>query len=231
MSVALSILAMVAQGPRYGYQLRVEFDRRTGTRWPLNVGQVYKTLDRLERDGLVTKAEATDADGHLFYEATDSGLERVHRWLTTADVAADPSRDDLAVKLAIAVTLPGVDIGALLSAQRDAALVRLQALTREAGSGQPITSAEALSGQLVADAVQFAAEAQLRWLDHVRERVRQAQAAGLDLTLPFDTELPRRGRPRAAAKQSEAAGPVAPSTAPAHPLTVRTLGRAPARSE
>ena len=55
MSVRLSLLAILDQGPCYGYQLRAEFDRRTGSTWPLNVGQIYNTLERLERDGLVSR--------------------------------------------------------------------------------------------------------------------------------------------------------------------------------
>ena len=59
MTVRQSLLAILDQGPCYGYQLRAEFDRRTGSTWPLNVGQIYNTIDRLERDGLVAKG-ATD---------------------------------------------------------------------------------------------------------------------------------------------------------------------------
>ena len=66
MSVRQSLLAILDQGPCYGYQLRAEFDRRTGSTWPLNVGQIYNTLDRLERDGLVAKGD-TDAQGHVYY--------------------------------------------------------------------------------------------------------------------------------------------------------------------
>ncbi len=56
MSVRHSLLALLEEGPRYGYQLRSEFEHRTAAAWPLNVGQVYSTLARLERDGLVTPA-------------------------------------------------------------------------------------------------------------------------------------------------------------------------------
>ena len=194
MSVALSLLAMLCDEPRYGFQLRAEFDRRTGARWPLNVGQVYKTLDRLERDGLAVRSSRTDADGHVFYEVTADGRDRVRLWLTSADTAADPARSDLAVKLAVAMTLPGADIDVLLRVQRDAAMQRLRRLTKE--SARPAGTA-ALSAQLIADSVLFAAETEVRWLDHIAERVRQARAAGIDLAVPFETSLPRRGRPRA----------------------------------
>ena len=53
MSVRHALLALLSEGPKYGLQLRQEFEARTGEVWPLNVGQVYTTLQRLERDGLV----------------------------------------------------------------------------------------------------------------------------------------------------------------------------------
>ena len=65
MSVRQSLLAILDQGPCYGYQLRAEFDRRTGSTWPLNVGQIYNTLDRLERDGFVAKARHGRAGARL----------------------------------------------------------------------------------------------------------------------------------------------------------------------
>ena len=48
MSIRHSLLALLQDKPRYGYQLRVEFEDRTGSAWPLNIGQVYTTLARLE---------------------------------------------------------------------------------------------------------------------------------------------------------------------------------------
>ncbi len=58
-SVRHALLALLSEGPKYGLQLREEFEARTGEVWPLNVGQVYTTLQRLERDGLV---ESDDGD-------------------------------------------------------------------------------------------------------------------------------------------------------------------------
>src|SRR6187431_415146 len=80
MSVRHGLLAILAQGPCYGYQLRQEFDRRTGGTWSLNVGQVYSTLDRLERDGLVETA-GTDAEGRAIYAITNAGRTEAHEWL------------------------------------------------------------------------------------------------------------------------------------------------------
>ena len=76
MSVRQALLALLEQGPMYGYQLRAEFERRTGSTWPLNVGQVYTTLTRLERDGLVAES-GDDGEGHVVYRVTDAGREEV----------------------------------------------------------------------------------------------------------------------------------------------------------
>ena len=117
MSVRQSLLAILAQGPCYGYQLRHEFDRRTGSVWPLNVGQIYNTLERLERDGLVDRGD-TDAQGHVYWEITEAGMTEVARWLA-APVERNPAtRDELAIKLAVAATLPGADATDVIATQR-----------------------------------------------------------------------------------------------------------------
>jgi DNA-binding PadR family transcriptional regulator len=194
MSVRMSILAMVAQRPSYGYLLRAEFDRRTGATRPLNIGQVYKTLDTLERDGLVARSATTDADGHVFYEATEAGRVAVDHWLSSAEPTEPPARSDLAIKIAVAATLPRVDLDRLLAAQRQAALGNLQRLTREMTDHEP-DAGTPLSRRFVADAILFEAETQVRWLDHVEQRLRQARRDGIRLDVPFDTDPPRRGRP------------------------------------
>ena len=99
MTVRHSLLAILTVGDAYGYQLRQEFNRRTDSVWPLNVGQVYTTLDRLERDSLVEQREA-DAEGHLRYGITDAGRAEVQAWLSTPVQRTE--RDELAVKVAIA---------------------------------------------------------------------------------------------------------------------------------
>jgi DNA-binding PadR family transcriptional regulator len=106
MSIRHSLLALLAKGPRYGYQLRVEFESSTGATWPLNIGQVYSTLSRLERDGMVIRVGADD-EGRLVYRISPDGTEEVRRWFGTPVAQADRPRDELAIKLAMAVTSPG----------------------------------------------------------------------------------------------------------------------------
>jgi len=195
LSVRRSLLAILDQGPCYGYQLRAEFDRRTGSTWPLNVGQIYSTLDRLERDGLVTRDESTD-DGQTYFEITAVGRAEVASWLSSPVVRSTSTRDELAIKLAIAVTLPGVDITRVIQVQRSATLRTLQELTRTKNATENPESAEELAWLLVVDSLIFQAEAEVSWLDHSESRLARAAVK----PFPLSTEPARRGRPVKAAE-------------------------------
>ena len=128
MTVRQSLLAILDQSPCYGYQLRGEFDARTGGTWPLNAGQVYSTLERLERDGLIT-SDGADGEGRVRYSITQAGSAEVAAWLS-APVQRQAARDELAMKLAVAATLPGVSIADVIQVQRSASIATLQELTR-----------------------------------------------------------------------------------------------------
>jgi DNA-binding PadR family transcriptional regulator len=166
MSVRHGLLALLEDGPRYGYQLRAEFESRTGGTWPLNVGQVYTTLARLERDGLVQPAGADD-EGHVFYALTSRGHTEVGAWFATPVQRESRPRDELAIKLALSMTTPGVDVRAVVQRQRTDTLRALQDYTRlKARTDEPD-----LAWLLVLDALIFQAEAEVRWLDHCEARL------------------------------------------------------------
>src|SRR6266545_4632448 len=97
MSVKHGLLALLERGPMYGYQLRVAFEESTGGTWPLNIGQVYTTLSRLERDGLVRPLPENDA-GQRPYRITDAGRADLAVWFTTPISRGDRPRDELAIK-------------------------------------------------------------------------------------------------------------------------------------
>ena len=187
MSVRQALLSLLDEEPMYGYQLRVEFESRTGGTWPLNVGQVYTTLTRLERDGLV-EAAGSDDEGHAFYALTDAGRAEVRRWFTTPVDRERPPRDELAIKLALAVTVPGVDVRAVIQAQRTDTLRVLQEYTRlKARAGD-----EDLAWLLVLDALVFQAEAEVRWLDHCESRLaRRATTARTSATARIEKGVAR----------------------------------------
>ena len=204
MSVRQSLLAILEQDACYGYQLRQEFERRTGSTWPLNVGQIYNTLDRLERDGLVVKDDI-DSEGHVYYAITDAGRTEVAGWLTTAVQRGAGTRDELAIKLALASTLPGVDITAVIQVQRHATLATLQDLTRTKRNTADSTNPEELAWMLVVDSLIFQAEAEVRWLDHTEARLARLLAEGRSMAIPLDDTPARRGRPpiESLARESE----------------------------
>jgi len=173
MSIRHSLLALLEQEPMYGYQLRAEFEQRTGGAWALNIGQVYTTLTRLERDDLVTSAGA-DTEGHVHYAITAAGRAEVQAWFGAAVPRETPARDELAIKIALAVSLPGVDAVAILDQQRLSTMKALQDYTRLKPTTQAQTGVD-LAWGLVLDSLIFAAEAELRWLDHCETRVRRAK--------------------------------------------------------
>ncbi len=203
MSIRQAMLAILEQGPMYGYQLRAEFEQRTGETWPLNIGQVYTTLTRLERDGLVEvvgHGGVDDHDGsdrqHVSYRATDAGRGEVSQWFATPVPRTQPPRDELAIKLAIAVTLPGVDVTTIIQRQRSATMASLQDYTRLKRSGRAATpeAPEDLAWSLVLDALVFDAEAEVRWLDHCEARLRRAalDAEGVRPSAPAATTAESR---------------------------------------
>ncbi|WP_091231911.1 PadR family transcriptional regulator [Microbacterium sp. 3J1] len=191
MSVRQSLLAILAQGPCYGYQLRHEFDRRTGSVWPLNVGQIYNTLERLERDALVFRGEP-DERGHVYWEITEAGTREVERWLATAVERSQATRDELAIKVAVAATLPGADVSGVLAVQRITSSRHRDALRRLRESPEDGTP-QGLARELVLDAMLFTADAELRWLDHVEQRLTDHPPHALALEL--NPDRPKRGRP------------------------------------
>ncbi len=164
MSIRQSVLALLAEQDRYGYGLRQEFETRTGGIWPINIGQVYTTIGRLQRDGLVEEA-GRQQDGSVIYRLTGPGRAEAERWWHTPVDRATPSREELAIKLALAVATPGVDLARVIQGQRTETVRALQSFVRAKRQVSGDDQA-ALARTLVLDSLIFAAEAEVRWLDH-----------------------------------------------------------------
>jgi len=180
-SVRQGLLALLADEPMHAYQLRQQFEHRTGGTWPLNMGQVSTTLDRLVRDGLVEaepEPARAGADEPQRYRLTQPGRDELAHWWSTPVVRSAPSRDELTIKLALAVTAPGVDVRAIVQGQRTETLRALRDLTRLKADLPTGGVGDDLAWSLVLDSLVFAAEAEVRWLDHVEARVARAAAAG-----------------------------------------------------
>lgn len=118
MSVRHALLALLSEGPKYGMQLKEEYEGATGDAWPLNVGQVYTTLQRLERDGLVEPGDAGEDERQRDYRLTAEGRAELERWLTTAPSAGSPPRDELTTKVLVALRVPGADVHEVIQVHR-----------------------------------------------------------------------------------------------------------------
>ncbi|WP_104125911.1 PadR family transcriptional regulator [Cryobacterium sp. Y57] len=197
MTVRHGLLAILGEGACHGYQLKQEFEVRTGGSWPLNVAQVYSTLDRLVRDGLVIEDSAR-SDGARRYRITEVGRAEVARWLYSPGVEASAvGRDELPTKIAIALTLPGTDVAATVQAHRRAAIAQLQelnALKRD----EHRSEVSDLGWELTLDAAVFAVKSRVQWLDHAEAKIARAQRESGALPYGLRDDLPGRGRPRAA---------------------------------
>lgn len=192
MSVRHAMLALLSRGPATTYQLRKDFEISTGQTWPLNIGQVSQTLERLARDNLVVRDEGA-AEDSLTKEPwllTDTGRAQLAAWWRDPVVRDVPGRDELVIKLALAVTLPDIDVTALVQRQRSATLQRLHDITR-------LTADESvdLAASLVLRSHLFATEAELRWLDDVEGALDRASATRASGTRPAEiASIPSKAR-------------------------------------
>lgn len=176
MSVRHALLALLTEGPKFGLKLQQEFEARTGEVWPLNVGQVYTTLQRLERDGLVA-SDIESGDGtQKDFRITPEGHRELTEWLQTPPDIDVPPRDELVIKVLVALRVPGVDVRQVIQAHRRHLVEMMQRYTH--------VKAEAASDDLglamVLDAELFRLEGVVRWLDAADARLGQALAARSD---------------------------------------------------
>jgi DNA-binding PadR family transcriptional regulator len=174
MSVRYGLLGLLRLAPAHGYQLRTDLVDVTGATWPLNIGQVYSTLQRLERDGLIEADDADPADGpeRRRYRITQKGISDLDGWLAEAVPHENGPRSELVIKVAIAMSVPGTDVRSVLDAQRATTLMVLQQLTK---------TKRAADGKLAALAVEWmvlGAEAEIRWLDLCEAQLTKAESRG-----------------------------------------------------
>jgi DNA-binding PadR family transcriptional regulator len=172
MSVRHALLALLSEGPKYGLQLRQEFVARTGEVWPLNIGQVYTTLQRLERDGLV-ESDGAEEGPQKGFRITDEGEAELAAWLRTPPDLSSPPRDELVIKILIALRLPGVDVHEVLQSHRRYLVQLMQEWTRL----KEYAAERDLGFGLAVDAELFRLDAAVRWLDAAEGRIKRAATA------------------------------------------------------
>jgi len=187
MSVRHALLALLSEGPKYGLQLRAEFEARTGEVWPLNVGQVYTTLGRLERDGLVESDDAGEDGPQKGFRITAEGEQELGTWLRTPPDLASPPRDELVMKVLVALRVPGIDVHEVIQVHRRYLVELMQQWTRIKEDEGEFD----LGLALVVDAELFRLDAVIRWLDTADGRLKRAAAAPAQ---PVPVALPRLRR-------------------------------------
>jgi DNA-binding PadR family transcriptional regulator len=170
MSIRHSLLAFLSEGPKYGFQLRQEFEASTGDVWPLNVGQVYTTLQRLERDGLATSDDVDKDERQKNYRITEKGGEELTRWLRTPPDLSEPPRDELVIKVLVASRLPDVDVYDVIQVHRRYIVQLMQQWTRMKEDESHFDLAFALA----VDAELYRLDSVIRWLDSADGRLRRA---------------------------------------------------------
>jgi DNA-binding PadR family transcriptional regulator len=170
-SVRHALLALLSEGPKYGLQLRQEFESRTGEVWPLNVGQVYTTLQRLERDGLVESDEPDVEGPQKGFRITAEGESELSDWLITPPDLSSPPRDELIIKVLVAIHMPGVDVHEVIQTHRRYLVELMQQWTRLKEDEGRFD----LSFALVVDAELFRLDSVVRWLDTADGRLKRAE--------------------------------------------------------
>jgi DNA-binding PadR family transcriptional regulator len=191
MSVRHALLALLSEGPKYGLQLRQEFETRTGEVWPLNVGQVYTTLQRLERDGLVEADDSTEEGPQKGFQITALGQTELNDWLRTPPDLSSPPRDELVIKVMVAIRMPEVHVHEVIQVHRRYLVQLMQQWTRL----KEDESRFDLNFALVVDAELFRLDSLIRWLDTADGRLKRAALEGEDdVTAPQSFPLPKARR-------------------------------------
>lgn len=190
MPVRHAILGLLHERPRHGYDVRAAFEALVGgpAVWDLKAPQVYTTLARLERDGLVEPIETQRIGGpeRVVFRLTDAGREALHDWFGTG-VHGHHVRDEFFVKLMVAVATPEADTREVLRVQRATLFRDLHALTTRRST---LDRSCDLARAMLLDKAIMHLEADLRWLDMVEARLTDIERQPVAQPIPR-----RRGRP------------------------------------
>lgn len=167
------LLGVLGDGPAHGYDLKQAHDDRFPAARALAYGQVYATLARLERDGLVDVIETSQAAGpeRRVYALTDTGRTRLASWLEDAEEPGSFAADEL-VRKTVTALHSGHDATSFLQRQREVHLSAMRRLT------QQLREADSVGAQIAIDHALAHLDAELRWLEDARARVRSARRSG-----------------------------------------------------
>jgi DNA-binding PadR family transcriptional regulator len=178
MSIRHALLALLSEHPKFGLKLQQEFESRTGNVWPLNVGQVYTTLQRLERDGLVECKDGEARGPQKDYRITPVGRSELSQWLRSPSESEPPPRDELIIKVLVALRVPNIDVHELLQVHRRHLVEMMQQYTHLKAEA----AEDDVAFALVVDAQIFRLEGIIRWLNAADVRLKQFSPASSDIS-------------------------------------------------
>lgn len=179
LAVKHGILGILTQGPRHGYELKQEFDLLTCGLWDLNIGQIYSTLERMLKDGLVTLEEGEGAgEDRKVYRVTTAGVQELEAWLDRPPLKAKPLRDELFVRLGLLITKDIKAALTLLDSQRRVYHLQMAELTRQKIQLLKAQGADRVRREIMLDAALLHVEADLKWVENCEARLGQLAANG-----------------------------------------------------
>ena len=174
MSLRFGILGLLAEKPAHGYEVKTRYEDMLGGTREINIGQVYTTLQRLERDGLI-EAEGDRGDrGKQDYRITDGGREALHTWLANPNEEPQQLNEEIYVKILLGSRLGNSSLDSLLSGQRRIYLQKIRDLSE---LEQRARRQSRVVLALLARGAIIHAEAELKWLDFAEAEMRNRQSA------------------------------------------------------
>ena len=168
MSLRFGILGLLAEEPLHGYEVKARFEAMLSNTWEVNVGQIYSTLQRLERDAFIEPVGDRGDRGKLAYQLTPAGRQELDRWLSEPEAEAQQLHDELFVKLMLIRRLANGNLTGLIDRQRRVYLQRLRDLAeleRRARAEQLPDLLLLIKGAVIHT------EADLKWLDACLEEL------------------------------------------------------------
>jgi DNA-binding PadR family transcriptional regulator len=191
-TVQRAVLALLSQQARHGYELHDLFEATVGGHWDLNSGQIYSSLERLARDGLVveTAVERGTGPDKRLWALTESGLDEVLHWFQVAVPRDYRLRDEFYLKLMLALVTQAERPQRVLQVQRRELFQELHDLTARRNALNP---RQALAQILLLDSAIMHTEAELRWLDMIESRLDEIHRQPVTLPPPKPRGRPRKG--------------------------------------
>jgi DNA-binding PadR family transcriptional regulator len=168
MSLRFGILGLLSQEPLHGYEIKQRFEDLLGGTWQVNIGQVYTTFQRLERDHLI-QPEGTRGDrGKLTYTITDEGRQALKSWLSQPSEHPQQLREDIYVKLLLAGRVANGQLDSILNSQRRVCLQQLHDLGVLEASGRREGRTDLV---LMVKGAILHTEADLKWIEACAEQL------------------------------------------------------------